>query len=612
MMDLSIIKILICLCLGIYKGVKAFTTVSNSMFTVKAFFSKEVITDYTINISNSTWLEAEGTCLSWNQTLVGHGLKDSYLYLRILAHRLTAWPTNTHVWLNRVRKVNSTLWLNDLQCGTNGSLPWPVHGNNISSTQCLALNMTSPTNLEYVLFAAPCEKKMGFVCDSLQGFYFDSLGYDLFYATHVIDPINHTWMYQDIPHEACLGHLFQNFTCYAGEYDEEIRACTLYCAPLMLPPETIKLDTASSNVTTAVKSSSRLTISNSTNFVMGSFPLCETTTTNIITTLGVTSTSQSYTDASTEIPGETVVTDNGVTTATFSTHVETTSELNQFSTEGSSSMTTGSSSFHSETFSASTSDGLEDVSSVSTLEYSTSSADTTTSTLELGTTSADTTTSTLGYPTTSTDTTTSILDNSTTPADTTTSTLGYPTTSTDTTTSTLELSTTKIVSTTPKEMFTTDKSTTLSMTSTNTIEHSTTMPSLTDIRTSTATTEGPRSSASPEYVTILYTSTSKTCNPCVCNNDTTTNKTQEQIQEEIAQIKKNLTLEKSTLSSYTRQKNSAPDKRWSSAALGSVGIVIIVAAGSVVVLSDTQHFIWAIKVWKKRLTKYRFSRNLKP
>lgn len=112
------------------------------------------------------------------------------------------------------------------------------------------------------------------------------------------------------------------------------------------------------------------------------------------------------------------------------------------------------------------------------------------------------------------------------------------------------------------------------------------------------------STNSPQTTSLLFTS--KTCAPCVCNNYTVTDKTSEQILKEILEIKKNLTVKKSTLSSYTRQKISAPDGRWSSAALGSVGVVIIVSASILVILSDIQYVSKAIKVWKKRLEQYRY------
>lgn len=112
------------------------------------------------------------------------------------------------------------------------------------------------------------------------------------------------------------------------------------------------------------------------------------------------------------------------------------------------------------------------------------------------------------------------------------------------------------------------------------------------------------STNSPQTTSLLFTS--RTCAPCVCNNYTVTDKTSEQILKDILEIKKNLTVKKSTLSSYTRQKISAPDGRWSSAALGSVGVVIIVSASILVILSDIQYVSKAIKVWKKRLEQYRY------
>lgn len=112
------------------------------------------------------------------------------------------------------------------------------------------------------------------------------------------------------------------------------------------------------------------------------------------------------------------------------------------------------------------------------------------------------------------------------------------------------------------------------------------------------------STNSPQTTGLLFTS--RTCAPCVCSNYTVTDKTSEQILKEILEIKKHLTVKKSTLSSYTRQKISAPDGRWSSAALGSVGVVIIVSASILVILSDIQYVSKAIKVWKKRLEQYRY------
>lgn len=101
------------------------------------------------------------------------------------------------------------------------------------------------------------------------------------------------------------------------------------------------------------------------------------------------------------------------------------------------------------------------------------------------------------------------------------------------------------------------------------------------------------------------TTTSTACAPCLCNM-TAMNKTDEQIQKEIAEIKSYLIIEKSTLSSYTRQKYSAPDSRWSSTALGSVGILVITVVSILIVLSDIQYLSRALKAWKKRLRADRY------
>lgn len=78
-------------------------------------------------------------------------------------------PEGSHIWLNRVRQANSTVWTNDRECGTGRSIAEHVHGNDINSTQCLALNMTSPNDVQHLLFAAPCEDQMKFVCILFKG-----------------------------------------------------------------------------------------------------------------------------------------------------------------------------------------------------------------------------------------------------------------------------------------------------------------------------------------------------------------------------------------------------------------------------------------------------------
>lgn len=58
---------------------------------LQAYFSEERIVDFTIIMSNSTWLEAHSTCLSRNGSLWGEDNMDLFLYIRILAHQKTSW-----------------------------------------------------------------------------------------------------------------------------------------------------------------------------------------------------------------------------------------------------------------------------------------------------------------------------------------------------------------------------------------------------------------------------------------------------------------------------------------------------------------------------------------
>lgn len=58
---------------------------------LQAYFSEERIVDFTIIMSNSTWLEAHSTCLSRNGSLWGEDNTDLFLYIRILAHQKTSW-----------------------------------------------------------------------------------------------------------------------------------------------------------------------------------------------------------------------------------------------------------------------------------------------------------------------------------------------------------------------------------------------------------------------------------------------------------------------------------------------------------------------------------------
>ena len=103
-------------------------------------------------------------------------------------------PSDRHIWLNRVREANTTQWTNDVECESGASITQPVHRNNNNVTQCLALNMTSPEDEEYVLFAESCDEQMSFVCIQFKGYFsgilFRSI---LYYFKRIIFSVYDIW-----------------------------------------------------------------------------------------------------------------------------------------------------------------------------------------------------------------------------------------------------------------------------------------------------------------------------------------------------------------------------------------------------------------------------------
>ena len=82
----------------------------------------------------------------------------------------------------------------------------------------------------------------------------------------------------------------------------------------------------------------------------------------------------------------------------------------------------------------------------------------------------------------------------------------------------------------------------------------------------------------------------KTC-PCECAKGSVTNYTKEEIHEIVVEIKKNLTLDKKTLTLSKIKKISIKDGRPSAKALGAVGIAIFVSFGALIVLFDINFYI---------------------
>eukprot|EP00105_Crassostrea_gigas_P021899 XP_011441213.1 PREDICTED: uncharacterized protein LOC105337960 [Crassostrea gigas] len=85
--------------------------------------------------------------------------------------------------------------------------------------------------------------------------------------------------------------------------------------------------------------------------------------------------------------------------------------------------------------------------------------------------------------------------------------------------------------------------------------------------------------------TSVYT-TGPVVSHCLCICTTVSNITKEGLQQKISQIKKSLTVNKTSLSSSLRRKTSAPDERQSSAGMGVVGMFIIIGTLFALIASD--------------------------
>jgi hypothetical protein len=77
---------------------------------------------------------------------------------------------------------------------------------------------------------------------------------------------------------------------------------------------------------------------------------------------------------------------------------------------------------------------------------------------------------------------------------------------------------------------------------------------------------------------------------CVCPTDSH-NITDAELEQKLTEIKKKLTVNKTSLSSTVRKKTSAPDGRISSVSMGAVGVGVIVLISMAIVAADLCYFI---------------------
>lgn len=119
-------------------------------------------------------------------------------------------------------------------------------------------------------------------------------------------------------------------------------------------------------------------------------------------------------------------------------------------------------------------------------------------------------------------------------------------------------------------------------------------PCLSDTSTSTDSTSVWAGVSTLDYVTEMYSQ-------CLCICTTQSNISTDVLQQKISQIKKNLTITITSLSSSVRKKISAPDMRQSSFAMGIVGMCVIVGTIVALTAGDVFHAVFiTVKFLKTR------------
>lgn len=119
-------------------------------------------------------------------------------------------------------------------------------------------------------------------------------------------------------------------------------------------------------------------------------------------------------------------------------------------------------------------------------------------------------------------------------------------------------------------------------------------PCLSDTSTSTDSTSVSAGVSTLDYVTEMYSQ-------CLCICTTQSNISTDVLQQKISQIKKNLTITITSLSSSVRKKISAPDMRQSSFAMGIVGMCVIVGTIVALTAGDVFHAVFiTVKFLKTR------------
>lgn len=119
-------------------------------------------------------------------------------------------------------------------------------------------------------------------------------------------------------------------------------------------------------------------------------------------------------------------------------------------------------------------------------------------------------------------------------------------------------------------------------------------PCLSDASTLTDSTSGSAGVSTLDSVTEVFSQ-------CLCICTKQYNISTNLLQQKISQIKKNLTIAKTSLSSSVRKKISAPDMRQSSFTMGIVGTCVIVGTVIALTAGDVIHVVFITVFLKTRI-----------
>lgn len=109
------------------------------------------------------------------------------------------------------------------------------------------------------------------------------------------------------------------------------------------------------------------------------------------------------------------------------------------------------------------------------------------------------------------------------------------------------------------------------------------------------------------YVSTLVYETEEVSSKCSCICSSTTNTSIDELQEKLNEIKDDLTVTKTSLSSSQRKKICAPDARTSSTRIGILGLCVIIGIFLVLIVNDI--FNGVIHIYK--IQKKKKNRNIR-